>query len=54
MIDKEFETHLKDYGLSLLEFMDLYAEFSALDEKERVKMITEYTDLITGKKKGEV
>ena len=45
----DFENFLKDYKISLLDFMDIYSEFSSLDSQDKLKIIEEYTKLITKK-----
>lgn len=45
---ESFEILLKEIGITMYDFMDLYSEFSDLSSETRMQIIEEYHKTITG------
>lgn len=49
----DFTDFVSEYNITIDEFMDIYCEFAEMPEDDRLQIIQDYTEKITGKKKRE-
>ena len=45
----DFEDYLKDFNITITDFMDLYAEYNALSDDSKIQILTAYAEGATKK-----